>query len=162
MKLTVAQKKKGFKLMTVHAADLKAYMYVKKVCYKQYVDTYYGGWDEDVQTRLNTEAFYKMMQTSFFMKLLQNAVTVGFLAYDEQKDQIAGMSIQMLETARGQGVCSCYLESVTALSARQQKPAFLKVFKTNPAQRLYKRFGFRIYDETATHYRMRYDPQSSG
>jgi len=30
--------------------------------------------------------------------------------------------------------------------------------KSNPAQNLYKRIGFKVYEETATHYLMKFSP----
>lgn len=30
----------------------------------------------------------------------------------------------------------------------------LQVFKNNPAKKLYERLGFRVYNETETHYQM--------
>jgi len=44
------------------------------------------------------------------------------------------------------------------LSKEIKKPIFLKVFKSNPAQNLYKQFGFETYSETSTHYLMKFDP----
>ena len=88
-------------------------------------------------------------------------VTVGFFSYNELEDKIEGISIQMIELAQNKGMGSFYLQFIISLSQKTNKPIFLKVFKSNPAQNLYKGFGFEIYCETETHYLMRYNPMKS-
>lgn len=85
-------------------------------------------------------------------------LTVGFFAYNELEDKIDDISIQIIEKAQNKGVGSFYLRHITSLSKRTNKPIMLKVFKSNPAGNLYKRFGFEKYMETASHYFMRYNP----
>jgi len=65
----------------------------------------------------------------------------------------------MLEYAQNKGIGSFYLSHIVLLSNQQNKPIFLRVFMSNPAQDLYKRFGFIVYDKTISHYLMRYDPK---
>jgi len=64
----------------------------------------------------------------------------------------------MVEVSQRKGVGSFYLQYITSLSEKVNKSVFLKVFKSNPALNLYKRFGFEKYSETETHYLMRYNP----
>jgi Acetyltransferases len=158
MRLTIELINKGFSLKNVDIDDLADYLDVKRMCYKKYVDEYYGGWDENLQIKMNTDAFHNAMKESCFKKLLLNSVPAGFFAYDEQEDKIDGISIQMMEMAQNKGIGSFYLRHVTSISKESNKPVFLKVFKSNPAQNLYKRFGFQVYDETSTHFLMCYNP----
>ncbi len=152
---------RGFRFDEVTEYDLDAYLNVKRSCYKKYVDQYYGGWVEDIQIEMNTDIFVKTRKQSCFQKILLNDETVGFLGYDEQEDRIDGITIQMVEKAQNKGVGSHYLEQIMRLSNESNKLIFLKVFKSNPAQKLYERFGFVVYSETASHYLMRYSPKSS-
>jgi len=145
-------------LKTVLSSDLTAWIDTKKACYKEYVDQYYGGWVDEIQAELNTATFKKAMQMSYFRKITIGGETVGFQGYDELPDSIAGITIHMYEPARNHGIGSGFLRKVIALSQSTGKPAHLKVFKTNPAQRLYRRFGFAVYDETESHYLMEYRP----
>ena len=151
---------KGFSLSKVNNSDLLDYLLVKKKCYKKYVDEYFGGWIDDVQIEKNTTVFNNMNNQSCFQKILFNNETVGFLAYDEQEDKIDGISIQIIEKAQNKGVGSFYLNHITLLSKKNKNPIFLKVFKSNPAKNLYERFGFIIYDETFSHYLMKYVPKN--
>jgi len=149
---------KGFSFENVDETDLCKFLEVKKACYKQYVNQYYGGWVDDVQIGMNTNVFDKTRNQDCFQKILFKGEVVGFFGYNESADRIEGITIQMMDKARNHGVGSHYLEQIILLSNRWNKPAFLKVFKSNPAQNLYKRYGFVVYDETPSHYLMRYDP----
>jgi ribosomal protein S18 acetylase RimI-like enzyme len=66
----------------------------------------------------------------------------------------------MIEIAQNRGMGSFYLRHITSLSNETNKPVFLKVFKSNPAQNLYKGFEFEIYSETVSHYLMKYTPMN--
>lgn len=148
----------GFLLQNVNIDDLDRYIGVKRACYKKYVDEYYGGWIENIQIKMNTDVFLNMMKNTCFQKIIFKDLTVGFFAYDEKVDRIDTISIQMIGIAQHKGIGSLYLQHITTLSKETNKPIFLKVFKSNPAQNLYIRFGFETYSETTTHYLMRFNP----
>lgn len=149
--LPAALRNRGFALADVEEADFESYYAVKKACYETYVDEYFGGWDDAVQLEMNAREFHKARKRLCAQKILLHGETVGFFTYDECDTHIDGVSIQMLEHARNQGVGICYLEHITA----KGKPISLKVFQSNPAQKLYAKFGFVIYDETPSHFLMR-------
>lgn len=149
---------KGFSLEKAFLDDFPAYMAVKKACYQKYVDEYYGGWIDGVQFQRNTDVFSRSIRQTCFQKIMLNDRAVGFFGYDVLDDRIDGVSIQMLEEARNQGIGSFFLQQIVQQSDRLKKPIFLKVFRSNPAQRLYQRVGFVIYDASSSHYFMRYDP----
>lgn len=151
MKLTNELIKKGFALREATDADLPAWLESKKVCYKDYVDQYYGGWEDGMQAKLNTATFEKSRRMSCFRVIEQRGEIVGFFGFDEQPEQVVGLTIHMFPQGRNQGLGSFFLEQVRTLG----KPAALKVFKTNPARRLYERHGFKVYDETESHYLMK-------
>ena len=161
MRLTDELINQGFLLQEVIIDDLNKYVDVKRCCYNKYVDEYYGGWIDNLQINMNTDAFKNMLKETCFQKILFNNVTVGFFSYNELEDKIEGISIQMTELAQNKGMGSFYLQFITSLSQKTNKPIFLKVFKSNPARNLYKRFGFDKYSETETHYLMRYNPIKS-
>ncbi len=160
MRLSESLAQKGFSLADTEPEDFSIYLRIKKICYAGYVDRYYGGWIDEVQEKMNAATFGVMMKQSCFQKILLHGETVGFLAYHEMPDKIDGLSIHMMPEAQSQGMGSFYLDQIVALSQKQGKPAFLKVFRSNPAQKLYARHGFVVYDETATHFLMRYGPEN--
>lgn len=158
MVLTDELIRQGFLLQNVNINDLDRYIDVKRTCYRKYVDEYYGGWIENIQIKMNTDVFLDMINNTCFQKILLNDLTVGFLSYDEEVDRIEKISIQMIGIAQHKGIGSLYLQHITMLSKETKKPIFLKVFKSNPAQNLYKQFGFETYVETSTHYLMKFNP----
>ena len=147
---------KNFTLSATANADLQDYIAVKKHCYEKYVDEYYGDWVDDVAIEINTKAFNKMIAATCFQKILLFDKAVGFWGFDELSDTIDSVTIQLITEVQGQGLGSCYLEQLVELSTRTNKSTLLKVFKSNPARKLYERFGFKVYDETVSHYLMRY------
>lgn len=150
---------KGFSLTDARDDDFDAYYRISRACYEPYVDEYFGGWVEDFQLNMNTEHFRKNFSRTCFKKISLCGEVVGFFSFDEQADKIDGISVQMLDAARGMGIGSFYLRHITAIAEAGGKPIFLQVFKTNPARHLYGRFGFEIYGENESHFLMRYAPK---
>jgi len=148
---------KGFRLDDAREADFDAYFCISRACYEPYVDEFFGGWVDDFQLNMNVEHFRKNFSQTAFKKISLDGEAVGFFAFDEQPDKIEGISVQMLGKARNFGIGSFYLRHVTALADAGGKPIFLQVFKTNPARKLYARFGFTTYDENESHFKMRRD-----
>ena len=149
---------KGFSISNVNKSDFNIYFVIGRACYEKYVDEYFGGWVDDFQIKMNTDAFNNAIMRSTFKKILLFDEIVGFFAFDELNDKIDGVSIQMIEKARNMGIGSYYLKHIHSLSERDKKPIFLKVFKSNPAQNLYRRFGFVVYNDSISHYFMKYTP----
>lgn len=149
---------KGVSFADAEKSDFDVYFRISRACYEPYVDEFFGGWVDDFQLQMNIEHFEKNFARTCFKKIFLRSEIVGFFAFDEQPEKISGISVQMLEKARNIGIGSFYLRHITELAEKRKKPVFLKVFKTNPAQNLYKRFGFEIYGENESHFLMRFDP----
>jgi len=150
---------KGFKIQDVVEADFNDYYAVNKACYEKYVDEYFGGWDDyNQQNKIQTEEFNKALKQSTFKKIIMFDEVVGFFAFDELEDKIDGVQIQMIDNAQNMGIGSFYLKHIISLSDKNNKPVFLRVFKSNSARDIYKRFGFCVYDENISHYYMKYEP----
>lgn len=152
--------KKGFSLESVTTADLQDYIRVKTICYKKYIDAepkFFGEWNEGALVN----DFNVKMNQSFNKKLLLHTEVVGFLSYDTntKKDKIDGVSISFIEKARNNGIGSIYLAHIIKCSQDQHKSIFLQVMKTNPAQNLYARFGFKICEDIEGMWVMVYNPQ---
>ena len=149
---------KGFSISNVDDSDFDVYFAISRACYEKYVDEYFGGWLDDFQLKMNSDAFNKEMKQSTFKKIFFNGELIGFFAFDELDDKIGGVMIQMMENAQGKGVGTFYLKHLTSIANSKNKPIFLQVFKSNPAKNLYQRYGFTTYDESISHCLMRYNP----
>ena len=161
MELTCELICKGFSLCDVEYTDFPIYYDISRACYEKYVDEYFGDWVEESQIKMNRNSFDNKMKQTCFKKLLIDGLIVGFCAFDVQEGKIDGVMIQMLECAQNKGIGSFYLGYIISLSNQQSKPIFLRTFMSNPAQNLYKRFGFIIYNKTVSHYLMKFVPESS-
>lgn len=149
---------RGFALRPAEATDREAYHLVKRCCYAAYVAEYFGGWDEDGQRRRSTAAFAQDLKRTGCLALLLHGHAVGFFTWDDRGDRIDGLTIQLLESARGQGIGSWYLTQITELAADRKKAAYLQVFRSNRAQALYQRFGFQTCGQSYAHVHMCYVP----
>ena len=148
----------GIHFDPVHPADLAAWHDTKRACFHTYFDQYYGGWNDKEQLQQSPKIFASACTLSCFQKITINGETVGFLGYNETEDRIHGVTIHMYESAQNRGIGSHFLRELTALSVSTGKPVYLKVFKSNPAQELYRRYGFCAYDETESHFLMKFSP----
>ena len=136
---------KGFRLADVGTADLYDFIHVIKCCLKKYVDEsteFFGEWHEEKVA----DDFMDKMNYTLFQKLLLHDEIVGFLCFDIRDDKIGGISINIIEKAQNNGIGSLYLTHIISLSKEYARPIFLKTMKSNPAQYLYKRFGFKTYE----------------
>jgi ribosomal protein S18 acetylase RimI-like enzyme len=149
---------KGFSLSEVKVQDFVDYQIIHRACYEKYVDEYFGGWVDDVQLKMQTDEYNNARTRSCHKKILLFGETVGFFTFDELVDRIDGVSIQMINKAQNLGMGSFYSNHIITLSITNNKPILLQVFKSNPAKNLYRRYGFEVYDETFSHYKMKYTP----
>lgn len=147
----------GFSLQDAGKDDLERYIDIKRACCKKYVDEYNGGWIEDIQVIINTDSFYRMQKYTCFQKILLHDKVVGFFAYNEHADRISEISLQLIEDVRNKGIESFYLSHITSLSKDTDKPIFFNTYKSDPIQEIYKKFGFKIYDQSRTHFLMSFN-----
>lgn len=124
---------------------------IKKLCYQKYVEEYYGGWDDDVQRKMFADLMVKDAKRSYII-MVDNKM-VGFFSDGEDNEEgYHPNNLCLLPECRGKGIGSDILSNV--FEKHKKQDIFLRVFKSNPAQNLYKRMGFEIYDETKSHYLM--------
>jgi ribosomal protein S18 acetylase RimI-like enzyme len=80
---------------------------------------------------------------------------LGFISLSVDQRALFIRELQMVESARGRGVGGLVLEWVHALAVQRGLPLVrLTVFKSNPAQRLYRRHGFEQVGEDECFLRM--------
>ena len=126
---------------------------LKKLCYHDYVEALWGWKEEDQRARfarfINEDGDGERM-----FILLQDGQAIGMTNYElSGADTLDICNICLLPDCRGKGIGTALLGQYIARSPRPVLK--LQVYKTNPARRLYQRLGFRTYEETDTHYRMR-------
>ena len=124
---------------------------VKKLGYQKYVEQYYGAWDDSVQHEMFES--YLAQRKDMLEIIVANGEDVGIIDGCVLEDgRYEQGNICLLPKARGQGIGSKVLE--TLIKNNPCREIVLRVFKSNPAVKLYERFGFEIVGETNTHYNM--------
>lgn len=140
-----------YKLKDYKNEDYNFIYDIKKISYKKYVEEYYGEWIEKQQL----EMFDKYLSMSAKnIKLIEvQGETIGFLeGFENLSGEYEIGNICILPKFQGQGIGSVILKDI--LFKYKNKNVYLRVFKSNPAQNLYKRLGFEIIEETRTHFNM--------
>lgn len=84
---------------------------------------------------------------------------VGRLYLDRQADTHLIVDIALLPEWRRRGIGTALLQAVCDEARRADKGASISVEKFNPAQRLYRRLGFREYAEDDVYWFMYWSPQ---
>lgn len=119
----------------------------KKLGYKDYVEMFYGKWN-DVQQHEMFEAYINERE-NYITIIEVNGKNAGFIDVSESGDFLEIGNICLIPEFRGRGIGSTFFQSI--LEERPNQNMKLRVFKTNPAKKLYERFGFKVTSETQTH-----------
>lgn len=72
------------------------------------------------------------------------------------------VDVSLLPEWRGRGIGSAVIEAICAEARPDGKAVEITVEKFNPAQRLYRRLGFREYSEDGPYLFMRWQPEAQG
>ncbi|HEX8734490.1 MAG TPA: GNAT family N-acetyltransferase [Pyrinomonadaceae bacterium] len=142
MQITFRQIKiKDFEfLWQLHNAALKKYI------------TETWGWDEDWQRRNFRENF----NPNAGEIICADGKDAGFLWISEKESEIALVSIRLLPEFQNRGIGTKLIKRLLDKARAANKPVRLQVLKANPAKNLYEKLGFRVADETETHFLMRF------
>jgi ribosomal protein S18 acetylase RimI-like enzyme len=99
-------------------------------------------WDE---ARLQQEP----MHAERYRMLRRAGETIGFFALRHENDYLYVQTIQLVPSARGQGIGSRVMGYITQLAAAERLRAIrLRVLRSNQAaRRLYERLGYRAIEE---------------
>ncbi|MCA9032060.1 MAG: GNAT family N-acetyltransferase, partial [Planctomycetaceae bacterium] len=105
--------------------------------------------------------YMKEFASASFDVIELDGEAIGRLYLDRWDDQIRIIDIALLPTSRGQGIGGEIMQSILAEATSAGKAVTIHVEGNNPAQRLYKRLGFKKVDDTGVYHLMRWDPPSA-
>lgn len=107
--------------------------------------------DRERFLRFQFEAQHSYYQQQFpaaaFDVILLDGEAAGRLYVDRRGDEIRLIDIALLPERRGAGLGGAILAEVLAEAEAAGKPVRIHVEKLNPAQRLYRRLGFRPVED---------------
>ena len=96
-----------------------------------------------------------------FQVILRDGVPAGRLYVDHRDDSIHIIDIALLPAHRNAGIGSRLLTELQAEAARAGKPVCIHVERFNPAQRLYRRLGFREIADQGVYWLMEWSPPAA-
>jgi ribosomal protein S18 acetylase RimI-like enzyme len=143
-----------YTLRPVTEADYEFIYTLNSRTMRPYVEPIWG-WDEDIQRK----AFERRWNPDNQQIIVVEGRDAGRITLNETEDLIYIAQINLLPEFQGKGIGSAVIESVKTDAAQTGRFVELRVLKTNPnAQRLYERLGFAVFDESDTHFWMRWYP----
>lgn len=127
-----------------------------------------SGWPDEVkrgflldQFRLQTRHYETAYYDAEFSIVEMDSQAIGRLYLFRGKTDHRIVDISFLPEARNRGFGSVLLKAVQAEAAAMNKSASIHVEQFNPAQRLYRRLGFKDVRSDGPYILMEWQPQSS-
>lgn len=126
---------------------------MKKENFKWYVKKIYG-WDEKKQIEIYKNFINEHRKD---MKIIKsnNEIIGVFTNYINENNESVISLFYIDKNYQGKGIGTKILKDQLEFDKQNKRNTMLQVYKENPAQFLYKKVGFEIYQETDTHYKMR-------
>jgi ribosomal protein S18 acetylase RimI-like enzyme len=143
-----------FTLRPATPADRPWLWETKKLCLRTYIEETWGFWDEDVQ-RAHFDTTFEPAEISIVSLAGRDA---GYIAALRGPQEIQLFNIMIAPEFQRCGLGTAVMRDLLAEAQTRRVPVRLQVLKVNPARRLYERLGFATFEETATHFRMRWQP----
>ncbi len=123
---------------------------LKKASLGEYVARIWG-WDEAFQRGFHEREF----NAEGTEIIVRGGRDVGLARIEREADHIYIRHLYVLPEAQNQGIGSQIMRDVLDEARKKKVPVRLHVLKVNgPARTFYEKHGFRVVDETRTHYRM--------
>ena len=144
-------------LRKAHANDSEFVFIVKKAAFREYVEQVWG-WDDSYQRELHNRRF--AAQDACIIQFC--GVDVGFLAISHTSGMLKVNQLFILPEYQGRGIGSACLARIIDDANLEGKSVVLQVLKVNTRGiDLYRRLGFTIVGESATHVQMEKLPKLS-
>lgn len=125
---------------------------LKKQNFKWYVDKIWGWNDEDQKKRLRDDLNEHLNHKKI---VVLNKKDIGsYATHITENNDLFINEISIIKEYQNKGIGTDILRKQIAECENKNMKVLLQVFKENPAKKLYERLGFKIYNETETHYQM--------
>ena len=129
-------------------SDADYILKLKELCIKWYIEIIYG-WNTEVQRE---KTIHELQKHKDDMRILiKDGKDIGVTTFYEENNQYVVGLIMIHPEYQGEGLGSKIIKEYIDLAKKSNKKIKIKVYKENPAKRLYERLGFKIYNEDDTH-----------
>ncbi len=138
----------GYILENCNVNDLNFVFNLKKETMKWYIEKIYG-WNDEVQRQKTLKEINSNMGN---MKIIiKDNEKIGVTTFaDTKSEYIVGLTM-IVPKYQNKGIATNVINNYIEKAKQNKKRIIIKTYKENPAQNLYKRLGFKIYDENETH-----------
>lgn len=133
--------------------DFKILYEMKKDNFKWYVEKLYG-WDEEKQIKFHKD-FIEEHRNHINVIKSGNEIIGIFTNYIDENNESVISLFYIDKKYQRQGIGTDILKKQLEVDSKNNRNTILQVFKENPARLLYQKVGFEIYEETASHFKMR-------
>jgi len=130
---------------------------LNQLAYEEVVSAQFGEWDP-VKQKASFDLKWKAQMYSI---IVLGGMPVGAVSSVWSDVALTLMELLVLPLHQGLGIGTQVVLQLQREARSQQLPLLLQVLHLNRARGLYERLGFRVYETTETHYRMRWDSDSS-
>ncbi len=125
---------------------------LKKQNFKYYVDKIWG-WDDNEQRQKLMRDLKEHLEHKKII-MINNCVAGIYASHITEDGDLFINEISILPKYQNMGIGSNILNDVLRENHERGTKTILQVFKENRARKLYESLGFRIYNETETHFQM--------
>lgn len=133
-------------------SDLELTFRLKKLAGGEYIKKVFG-WDEDLQLEMHKEQF----TPANTVLIEKEGNEIGWISRFHYDDKIKIDEMYIIPEYQRKGIGSSLLGDTIMEAKRANLPIHLRVFKINPAVKLYQHHGFQIHDEDGPFYFMEFN-----
>lgn len=128
--------------------DIDFIFELKKLCLKWYIEIVYG-WNDEIQYNKTRNELNRNIDD---MKIIcVDDMAVGITTFSEEADCYCVGLTMIHPDYQNKGIGSAVIRDYIDFAEKKNKRIIIKTYKDNPAQNLYKRLGFKAYNEDSTH-----------
>lgn len=137
-----------FTLRDCLMSDAKFILKLKELGMKWYIEKLYG-WNVDVQMEKTIAELGENLNN---MKIIvAEGKDIGVTTFTEYDNYFQVGLIVLHPDFQNKGIASQIIKNYIEIAKNKHKRIIIKTFKENPAQNLYKRLGFQVYETDNTH-----------
>ncbi len=126
---------------------------MKKDNFEWYVKKLYG-WNEERQIEFHKDFIEKHRNDINVIKFKNKIIGIFTNYIDDNNESVISL-FYIDKKYQRHGIGTEILREQLNTDMKNKRCTILQVFKENPARFLYQRVGFKIYEETDSHYKMR-------
>ena len=140
-----------FKLRACQISDLDFILNLKELGMKWYIEKLYG-WNIEIQKQKTEKELTENLKNMNIVTV--NNKDVGVTTFCEYENHYQVGLIIIHPDYQNKGIASKIISNYIQTAKAKKKRIIIKTFKENPAQNLYQRLGFKIYETDNTHLHM--------